>query len=107
MSDTNEATAAFADALRTMAASLDELPGKLEGVRVHDYAFGKLFEAAEVRDAYHLRQPETMMDLAEATEVIVHFVAGLEGGHPIGPRAAGPPPPSATIPAQDSGRVEP
>ena len=81
-----EAAAAFVDALRAASAALAEVPGKLEGARVHDAAFGKLFEAAEVRDAYHQRLPETEKDIAEAREVIEHFVTGLEGGHPIGPR---------------------
>lgn len=81
-----EATAAFVAALRAASAALADVPSKLEGARVHDAAFGKLFEAAEVRDAYHQRLPETEKDIAEAQEVIGHFVAGLEGGHPIGPR---------------------
>ncbi|MFL6116459.1 MAG: hypothetical protein ACJ786_34640 [Catenulispora sp.] len=85
-------------ALQAAAAALREVPAKLEGARVHDFAFGKLFEAAEVRDAYHNRLPETEKDIAEACEVIGHFVSGLRGGHPIGARAAIPGP---------SGSVEP
>lgn len=84
-----EATAAFVAALRAASAALAEVPGKLEGARVHDAAFGKLFEAAEVRDAYHQRLPETEKDIEEARDVIGHFVTGLEGGHPIGPRLPG------------------
>jgi hypothetical protein len=84
-----EATAAFVAALRAASAALADVPGKLEGARVHDAAFGKLFEASEVRDAYHQRLPETEKDIAEARDVIEHFVTGLEGGHPIGPRLAG------------------
>jgi hypothetical protein len=86
MGEHNGATAAFAAALRTAGAALAEVPGLLEDARVHEAAFGKLFEAAEVREAYHQRLPETEDDVAEALEVIAHFVAGLEGGHPIGAR---------------------
>lgn len=83
---------AFVAALRTAEASLREVPGKLEGARVHDFAFGKMFEATQVRDAYHQRLPETETDIAEACEVIDHFVAGLEAGHSIGANPAGPDP---------------
>jgi len=93
------ATAAFVAALRAASTALAEVPGKLEGTRVHETAFGKLFEAAEVRDAYHQRLPEIEKDIAEAREVIGHFVAGLEGGHPIGPRR----PAGAVVPADPDG----
>lgn len=83
---------AFAAALRTAEASLREVPGKLEGARVHDFAFGKMFEATEVRDAYHKRLPETEKDIVEACDVIDHFIAGLRAGHPIGANPAGPDP---------------
>jgi ATP-dependent Clp protease ATP-binding subunit ClpA len=84
MSGGDAATETFVQALRTAQAALREVPGKLEGARVHDFAFGKLFEATEVRDAYHNRLPETEKDITEACEVIAHFIAGLEGGHSIG-----------------------
>jgi hypothetical protein len=95
------ATAAFVVALRTAGDALAAVPLKLEGARVHDQAFGKLFEAGEVRDAYHQRLPETEQDVVEAREVIEHFIVGLSGGHPIAPRedtapAAG----EAAVPAQ-------
>ncbi|ACU76828.1 hypothetical protein Caci_8005 [Catenulispora acidiphila DSM 44928] len=83
---------AFVAALRAAEASLREVPGKLEGARVHDFAFGKMFEATEVRDAYHQRLPETEKDIAEACEVIDHFIAGLGGGRAIGANPAGPDP---------------
>lgn len=83
---------AFVAALRAAEASLREVPGKLEGARVHDFAFGKMFEAAEVRDAYHSRLPETEKDLAEACDVLEHFIAGLGGGHGIGANPDGPDP---------------
>ncbi|GAA1977338.1 hypothetical protein [Catenulispora subtropica] len=87
MSGGDAATEMFVAALRTARAALCEVPGKLEGARVHDDAFGKLFEATEVRDAYHNRLPETEKDITEACEVIDHFVHGLAGGHAIDARA--------------------
>ncbi|MEY9925800.1 hypothetical protein ABH926_000420 [Catenulispora sp. GP43] len=83
---------AFMAALRAAEASLREVPGKLEGARVHDFAFGKMFEATEVRDAYHKRLPETEKDIAEACEVLEHFIAGLDGGRAIGTNPDGPDP---------------
>lgn len=88
--DVTEPVAAFVAALQAAQASLREVPGKLEGARVDDFAFGKMFEATEVRDAYHRRLPETEKDIAEACEVIDHFVAGLTGGHGIGANPGGP-----------------
>ena len=82
----------FVAALRTARASLREVPGKLEGARVHDFAFGKMFEATEVRDAYHQRLPETEKDIAEACEVIDHFVAGLSERYVIAANPGGPDP---------------
>ena len=90
--DVTDPLDAFVAALRAAEASLREVPGKLEGARVHDFAFGKMFEATEVRDAYHNRLPETEKDIAEACEVIDHFVAGLSGSHAIGGNPAGPDP---------------
>jgi hypothetical protein len=95
MNGGDAATEAFVAALRAARAALREVPGKLEGARVHDLAFGKLFEAAEVRDAYHNRLPETEKDFAEACEVIDHFVGGLSAGHAIGARDGAPPAPSS------------
>jgi hypothetical protein len=87
MSGGDSATESFVAALQAAAAALREVPGRLEGAWVHDFAFGKLFEATEVRDAYHSRLPETEKDIAEACEVIEHFVTGLRGGHPVAARA--------------------
>lgn len=84
--------AAFVAALQVAEASLREVPGKLEEARVHDFAFGKMFEATEVRDAYHQRLPETETDIAEACEVIDHFIAGLSERHAIAANPHGPDP---------------
>jgi hypothetical protein len=81
---------AFMAALRAAEASLREVPAKLEGARVHDFAFGKMFEATEVRDAYHHRLPETEEDIAEACDVLEHFISGLRGGLGIGANPDGP-----------------
>lgn len=96
---TTDAVEAFVAALQAAQAALREVPGMLEGARVHDFAFGKMFEATEVRDAYHNRLPETEKDIAEACEVIGHFISGLEGGHPIGARPGAPEPPPSQAPA--------
>ena len=82
----------FVAALRAAQAALREVPGELEAARVHDFAFGKMFEATEVRDAYHKRLPETEKDIGEACEVIEHFVGGLSERHPIAANPAGPDP---------------
>jgi hypothetical protein len=100
---TPDAMDAFVVALQAARAALNEVPGKLEGARVHDFAFGKMFEATEVRDAYHHRLPETEKDIAEACEVIEHFISGLRGGHSIGARPGAPePPPSGPGRAPDT-----
>ena len=90
--DVTDPMDAFVAALRAAEASLREVPGKLEGARVHDFAFGKMFEATEVRDAYHNRLPETEKDVAEACEVLDHFINGLSGHHLIGANSGGPDP---------------
>jgi hypothetical protein len=91
MNGGDAATETFVAALRAARAALREVPGKLEGARVHDFAFGKLFEATEVRDAYHNRLPETEKDVVEACEVLDHFIGGLAGGHAIDARGGVPP----------------
>ncbi len=42
---------------------------------MHEHAFGKLIDAAKVRDAYHDRLPATQVNLTEAREVAESFVA--------------------------------
>lgn len=99
MSDSETATAEFVKALLAAVVVLDRIPGGLDAARVHEHAFGRLFEAHEVRDSYHQRLPETEKDLREAKDVIEHFVAGLAGGHPIAAR-----PTAGEIPAQSPGQ---
>jgi hypothetical protein len=78
-----EPVAAFVAALRDAEAALAGVRARLAGTTVPDTAFGKLFEAREVRDVYHSRLPAIDLDLAEAGKVLGHFIAGLSGGHPI------------------------
>ena len=69
---------AVADFLRALSSASERLGGitrHLEAARVHDEAFGKLIDAAKVRDAYHERLPATEHNLAEARAVIEHFLA--------------------------------
>jgi hypothetical protein len=69
---------AVADFLHALSSASERLGGitrHLEAARVHDEAFGKLIDAAKVRDAYHERLPATEHNLAEARAVIEHFLA--------------------------------
>jgi len=78
-----EPVAEFVSALREAEAALAGVRDLLAGTRLPDDAFGKLFEAGEVRDVYHARLPAVELDLEAASKVLGHFVAGLTGGHPI------------------------
>lgn len=78
----------FVAALRDADAGLASASALLDGATVHDDAFGRLFEAHAVRDAYRSRLPETVRDLAAARAVVDHFIRGLQGGHPTVPRQA-------------------
>jgi hypothetical protein len=84
---TDDPVADFAAALREADAALLEVRDRLAGARVDDDAFGRLFEAHEVRDAYHQRLPEMARDFDSARAVLGHFVTGLTGGHQIVPVA--------------------
>jgi hypothetical protein len=63
-------------ALRSCCTGLED---QLAAAAVHEHAFGKLIDAARVRDAYHERLPATRGNLREAREVaeclIVEFCA--------------------------------
>ncbi len=78
----------FLSALRDADAALASAGTGLAGARVADTAFGRLFEARQVGEAYHERLPDTRRDIDEAREVLGHFVAGLAGGHRIVPAAS-------------------
>lgn len=83
----------FLAVLRDADAALASARAELAGARVLDTGFGRLFEAREVRDAYHERLPNAQRDIDEARAVLGHFVAGLAGGHPIVDAAPQPPRP--------------
>lgn len=83
-----ETVEAFLGALAAAAGRLRALPERLEAARVHDAAFGKLIDAAKVREAYHDRLPATERNIDEACAVIDGFAAGL-AGTPGPSRAAG------------------
>jgi hypothetical protein len=69
------AVADFISALNSASQLLGGITGHLEAARVHDEAFGRLIDAAKIRDAYHQRLPATEHNLAEARAVIDHFLA--------------------------------
>jgi hypothetical protein len=73
----------FISVLRDVDKTLASARERLASARVDDDAFGKLFEARAVRDAYHERLPELERDFDEARAVLAHFVTGLEDGLPI------------------------
>lgn len=73
---------AFVAGLTQASVALGGIPARLEAARVHDVAFGKLVDAAKVRDAYHSRLPATEHNIAEARELIAHIIAQF-GGAPV------------------------
>jgi hypothetical protein len=69
------AATAFIEALTSASERLGGITARLEAARVHDEAFGKLIDADKIREAYHARLPATEHNLAEARNVIDHFLA--------------------------------
>jgi hypothetical protein len=63
------------DALGALDASCVEFDNRLDAGGVHEHAFGKLVDAAKVRDAYHDRLPAMKVNLAEARDVARSFTA--------------------------------
>lgn len=70
-----ELTRALADALDALAGSCTLFSEQLAAGSVHEHAFGKLIDAASVRDAYHGRLPATKTNLAEARGVAESLLA--------------------------------
>jgi hypothetical protein len=64
-----ELVRALVESLTAMEAGFADFAAALEAGSVHEHAFGKLIDAAKVRDAYHERLPATRVNLAEAGEV--------------------------------------
>jgi hypothetical protein len=83
----------FLAALRDADSALASARAGLAGAGVPDAAFGRLFEAHDVRDAYHERLPSAQRDIDEARAVLGHFVAGLADGHRIVDATPTPPRP--------------
>ena len=75
-----EPVRALVDALEALGAGCADFAEKLGAASVHEHAFGKLIDAAKVRDAYHDRLPATGVNLAEAREVAESFLAEFTGG---------------------------
>ncbi|HEV2635327.1 MAG TPA: hypothetical protein VGX23_09295 [Actinocrinis sp.] len=88
-----DAVPGFLAGLAQASETLAGIPARLEAARVHDAAFGKLIDAAKVREAYHQRLPATEVNITEARELIDHFLAQF-GGKPLAAAAA------ATVPGQ-------
>lgn len=63
------------DALEGVRSACVTFGEQLAAAGVHEHAFGKLIDAAKVRDAYHDRLPATQGNLTEAREVAESFVA--------------------------------
>ena len=79
-----ELVRALAEALDAVGAGCADFSGRLAAAAVHEHAFGKLIDAAEVRDAYHDRLPATQGNLTEAREVAEAFVVEFTGGGTAG-----------------------
>jgi hypothetical protein len=65
---------ALVDALGALETGFTEFAERLEAGTVHEHAFGKLVDAAKVRDAYHERLPATKLNLTEAGDVARSFL---------------------------------
>ncbi|HTJ68732.1 MAG TPA: hypothetical protein VL551_14445 [Actinospica sp.] len=65
---------ALVDALDAVGTACVTFGEQLRAAGVHEHAFGKLIDAAKVRDAYHDRLPATQVNLTEAREVAGEFV---------------------------------
>jgi hypothetical protein len=63
------------DGLVALDAGFAAFAARLEAGTVHEHAFGKLIDAAKVRDAYHDRLPATRVNLTEAAAVARSFIA--------------------------------
>ena len=66
---------ALVGALEAVGTACITFGERLDAGGVHEHAFGKLIDAAKVRDAYHDRLPATKVNLSEAREVGEEFLA--------------------------------
>jgi len=90
MGTTPDPVPEFIAALRAADDGLVAARDRLVRATVHDTAFGRLFEARAVHDAYRQRLPETARDIDAAREVLAHFITGLGSGQPIAPTPIAP-----------------
>jgi hypothetical protein len=73
---------ALVDALGALEAGFTGFSERLEEGGVHEHAFGKLIDAAKVRDAYHDRLPATKLNLSDAGEVARSFLSEFAASIP-------------------------
>ena len=66
--------AALVEALGGIDRACGGFAEQLEHGGVHEHAFGKLVDAAKVRDAYHDRLPKTKENMEEARGVARDFL---------------------------------
>ena len=78
---------ALLDALGGLEAGFSDFSAKLEAGAVHEHAFGKLIDAAKVREAYHDRLPATKLNLSEAGEVARDFLGEFAAPAPRQPES--------------------
>ena len=86
---------ALVGSLESMEAGFAAFAGRLEAGAAHEHAFGKLVDAAKVRDAYHDRLPATLTNLAEAAQVAREFLD--EFAAPSAQARAAAPEPGAAV----------
>ena len=82
---------ALVDALAEVERGCTAVAERIGTATVHEHAFGKLIDAAKVRDAYHDRLPKAQENLAEAGAVAGEFLAEF-----VEPSAG----PAPVVPAQ-------
>lgn len=104
MATADDPVAEFIAALRETDRVLAAARDRVASAGLRDTAFGRLFEARAVHDAYRQRVPEMGRNFDEARSVLGHFVSGLErdGAEPgTVPERDGAAP--GTVPEQNSG----
>jgi len=86
MGTTPDPVGDFVSALRDTDRSFASARDRILAAQVPDTAFGRLFEARAVHDAYRQRLPEMARNLDEARAVLTHLTHALEATrHGISP----------------------
>ena len=92
MGTTPDPVGDFVSALRDTDRGFAGARDRILAAQVPDTAFGRLFEARAVHDAYRQRLPEMARNLDEARAVLTHLMHGLaatrRGTSPDLPRQA-------------------